>query len=84
MPDLKAINLHGNILDIDVALRMIELILLELKILHTGDNKIKVIEEITATKDLKLEELILAGNPLCNEYQSREDYIEYVQNGELR
>ncbi|CAD1476164.1 unnamed protein product [Heterotrigona itama] len=79
MSDLKAINLNGNILDIDLTLRMIKSKLLELKILHIGDNSLKDIEELNAIKNLNLEELILTGNPICNKYQSQNDYIKDVQ-----
>ncbi|KAF3422434.1 hypothetical protein E2986_13475 [Frieseomelitta varia] len=51
-------------------LRILKLKLLKLKILHIGDNEVKDIEEIDATKDLELKELKLAGNPICNDYQT--------------
>lgn len=38
--------------------------------------QIKEINQLDVIKDLKLEELKLAGNPLCNKYKSRQnDYI---------
>ena len=77
MSDLRALILDGNILNIDLTLRMMKLKLSKLKILHIGNNSIKNIEEINAIKDL--EELKLAGNPMCNEYQSRNEYIKDVQ-----
>lgn len=64
MPDIKAINLDGNKLDTDITLRMINLKLLKVKILHIGDNSIDIEEELK-----------LAQNPICNEYQYRNDYI---------
>ena len=42
----------------------------KIKILHIGDNEIKDIKEIDAIRDLELEELKLAGNPICNDYQT--------------
>ena len=79
MPDLRALILDGNILDIDLTLRMVKLKLSKLKILHIGNNSIKNIQEINAIKNLELEELKLAGNPMCNEYQSRKEYIKDVR-----
>ena len=47
--------------------------------LHTGENSIRYNEEIKAVKDLELQELVLTRNPICNEYQFTNDYIEDVQ-----
>ena len=52
MPDLKALNLNGNIWDIELILRMVQLV--ALKILHIRENSIRDIEEINAVKDLEL------------------------------
>ncbi|KAK1125150.1 hypothetical protein K0M31_006490 [Melipona bicolor] len=79
MPDLEALNLTGNMLNVGLTLRLAQLKLSKLKILHIGDNSIKNMEEINAIQDLELEELVLAGNPVCKEYQSRDDYIKDVQ-----
>ena len=79
MPDLKALNLNGNILDIGLILRMVKLKLVSLKILHTGENSIRDIEEINAMKDLELQELVLTGKLICKEYQFTNDYINDVQ-----
>ena len=46
-------------------LHILKLKLPKLKILHIGD-----IKEIDAIKDLDLDELKLAGNPICNDYQT--------------
>ena len=52
----------------------------KLKILHIGDNLIKDIDELDAIKDLNLEELKLAGNPICKKYEVRQnEYIKDVQ-----
>lgn len=61
--------MDGNILDMVEILRILKLKLLKLKILHIGHNEIKDIEEMDAIKDLELEELKLARNPICNDYQ---------------
>ena len=79
MSDLRALTLDGNILDIDLTLRMVKLKLSKLRILHIGNNSIKNIQEINAIKNLELEELKLAANPMRNEYQSRNEYIKDLQ-----
>ena len=77
MPNLKALNLNGNIWGIDLILRMVKLV--ALKILSIGENLIRGNEEINAVKDLELQELILTRNPICNEHQFTNDYIKDVQ-----
>ena len=77
MPHLKALNFNGNMWDIELILRMVQLV--ALKILHIGENSIKDIEGINAMKDLELQELVLTGNPICKEYQFTNDYIKDVQ-----
>ncbi|KAK9294277.1 hypothetical protein QLX08_011060 [Tetragonisca angustula] len=67
-PELEALNLDGNKLDMVETLHILKLKLPKLKILHIGDNEIKDIKEIDAIRDL--EELKLAGNPICNDYQT--------------
>ena len=52
MPDLKALNLNGNIWDIELILRMLQLV--ALWILYNGENSIRDIEEINVMKDLEL------------------------------
>ena len=68
-PELEALNLDGNKLDMVETLHILKLKLPKLKILHIGDE-IKDIKEIDAIKDFELEELKLAGNPICNNYQT--------------
>ena len=69
-PELEPLNLDGNKLDMVETLHILKLKLSKLKILHIGGNEIKDIKEIDAIKDLELEELKLAGNPICNDYQT--------------
>ena len=41
--------------------------------------QIKDIYQMDCIKDLKLEDLRLAGNPMCNKYKSKQnDYVRYV------
>ncbi|KAK1136690.1 hypothetical protein K0M31_001234 [Melipona bicolor] len=79
MPDLEALNLNGNILNVGLTVCLAQAKLKKLKILHIRDNSIRNMEEINDLQYLELEELVLAGNPVCKEYQSRDDYIKDVQ-----
>ncbi|XP_017891013.1 nuclear RNA export factor 1-like [Ceratina calcarata] len=76
IPNLEALNLDANMIHTTEALSMLNEKFPKLKILYIGDNKIREIAQIDAIKDLKLEELKLVGNPLCNKYKTRQsDYI---------
>ncbi|CAK9805827.1 Nuclear RNA export factor 1 [Anthophora quadrimaculata] len=80
IPDLEALNLDGNKLQLLEKLNVLNKKFAKLKILYIGDNKIKEIYQIDMIKDLKLEELKLAGNPVCNKYKTRQsDYISDVR-----
>ncbi|XP_003707929.1 nuclear RNA export factor 1 isoform X2 [Megachile rotundata] len=80
IPNLEALNLDGNKLQIIEKLNILTKKFSKLKILYIGDNKIKEMNQIDTIKDLKLEELKLAGNPVCNKYKSRQnDYISDVR-----
>ncbi|XP_051167579.1 nuclear RNA export factor 1-like [Leptopilina boulardi] len=76
IPNLEALNLDGNKLHIIDRLGVLKTKLEKLKILYIGDNKIREMSQLDAIKDLKLEELRLAGNPVCNKYKTR--HSEYV------
>ncbi|XP_071877771.1 nuclear RNA export factor 1-like, partial [Bombus fervidus] len=80
IPDLEALNLDGNKLQTIQNLNILNRKFLKLKILYIGDNRIKDINQLDIIKDLKLEELKLAGNPICNKYKSQQyDYISDVR-----
>jgi len=76
IPNLEALNLEGNKLLSTERLAMLSKKFSKLKILYIGDNKIKDIHQLDAIKDLKLIELKLTGNPMCDKYKSRQsDYV---------
>ncbi|XP_072766828.1 nuclear RNA export factor 1-like isoform X3 [Anoplolepis gracilipes] len=78
IPTLEALNLESNNLcNIDILNKLT--IFSKLKILHIGNNKIKNIRQINAIKDLKLEELKLTGNPVCDKYKSQNEYISDIR-----
>ncbi|KAK2589192.1 hypothetical protein KPH14_002004 [Odynerus spinipes] len=80
IPTLEALNLEGNKLYLIERLNVLHKKFSKLKILYIGDNKIKEINQLDVVKDLKLDELRLAGNPVCNKYKTRQnDYISDVR-----
>ncbi|KAI4478084.1 hypothetical protein M0804_012275 [Polistes exclamans] len=78
IPNLEALNLDGNKLNLIDRLNVLHKKFPKLKILYIGDNKIREMHHLDVVKDLKLEELRLAGNPVCNKYKSRQS--EYVSD----
>ncbi|CAD6216113.1 GSCOCG00004329001-RA-CDS [Cotesia congregata] len=81
IPNLEALNLgHNKLFNIE-KLSFLEKKLKHLKILYIGDNKIRKMNQMDAVKDLPLEELRLAGNPLVqHKYKERtDDYISDVR-----
>ncbi|XP_034934459.1 nuclear RNA export factor 1-like isoform X2 [Chelonus insularis] len=78
IPNLEALNLDNNKLSALNKLTVLKEKFASLKILYIGDNKIKDMHQIDIIKDLKLNELRLEGNPICNRYRNRRD--EYVSD----
>ncbi|XP_044591000.1 nuclear RNA export factor 1-like [Cotesia glomerata] len=81
IPNLEALNLENNKLSIIEKLSFLGKKLRHLKILYIGDNKIREMHQMDVIKDLPLEELRLAGNPLVqHKYKKRtDDYISDVR-----
>ncbi|XP_011862367.1 PREDICTED: nuclear RNA export factor 1-like, partial [Vollenhovia emeryi] len=80
IPNLEALNLEGNKLQNLERLEVLNKKFSKLKILYIGDNKIKDIHQLNGIKELKLEELKLSGNPVCNRYKScHSDYTSDVR-----
>ncbi|XP_053990475.1 nuclear RNA export factor 1-like [Hylaeus anthracinus] len=80
IPNLEALNLDANKLQMLTKLNILSKKFPKLKILYIGDNKIKDIYQLDSLKELQLEELKLTGNPVCNKYEFRQnDYISDVR-----
>ncbi|XP_076279140.1 nuclear RNA export factor 1 [Lasioglossum baleicum] len=80
IPNLEALNLDGTRLHMLERLNVLSKKFSKLKILYIGDNWVKDIKQIDHIKDLKLEELKLTGNPVCNKYKTRQsEYISDVR-----
>ncbi|XP_046745611.1 nuclear RNA export factor 1-like [Diprion similis] len=72
IPNLEALNLDGNKLAVIERLNILTKKLPKLKILYIGENRIQEVSHLDVIKDLKLEELRLAGNPVCAKYKDRQ------------
>lgn len=71
LQSLIALNLDSNSLKSVNNLSIFCDKLPNLKILHLGDNWIRHLRCLESIKSLDLEELKLAGNPLCRSYQNK-------------
>ncbi|XP_011863534.1 PREDICTED: nuclear RNA export factor 1-like isoform X2 [Vollenhovia emeryi] len=78
IPNLEELNLEGNELQNLEILEVLNKKFSKLKILYIGDNKIQDIKQLNCINNLKLEELTLSGNPICNRYKSR--HSEYTSD----
>ncbi|XP_015510716.1 nuclear RNA export factor 1-like [Neodiprion pinetum] len=72
IPNLEALNLDGNKLAVIERLNILTKKLPKLKVLYIGENRIQEVSHLDVIKDLKLEELRLAGNPVCAKYKDRQ------------
>ncbi|XP_046749673.1 nuclear RNA export factor 1-like [Diprion similis] len=80
-PNLEALNLDGNKLqNIDRFGTQLHTKLPNLSILHLSNNRIRDLKAIDALKQLKLKELRLLGNPICDKYKQRpEEFISDIR-----
>ncbi|KRT79098.1 hypothetical protein AMK59_7798 [Oryctes borbonicus] len=79
IPDIEAINLSDNKIQILNHLRRLSHKLPNLKILHLGNNKIKDIIQLDSLMGLNIIELVLDGNPLCDKFKDQSTYISEVR-----
>lgn len=75
IPDIEAINLSDNKIQILNHLKRLPQKLPNLKILHLGNNKIKDIIHLDSLIGLNIIELVLDGNPLCDKFKDQSTYI---------
>lgn len=78
IPELLSLNLSNNRLyRLDVMSSIVQKAS-NLKILNLSGNELKSERELDKIKGLKLEELWLDGNPLCDSFQDQSTYISAV------
>ncbi|XP_045460289.1 nuclear RNA export factor 1-like isoform X2 [Harmonia axyridis] len=80
IPDLEALNLNDNNIQILTFLQKFIAKLNKVKILYLGQNKIKDIAMLDSLKGLPLVELFLEGNPLCGKFKDKSIYTSEVRS----
>lgn len=79
IPELEALNLNENRIQVLNHLKKIDKKLPNLKILHLGNNKIREMAMLDPLSGLPVVELVLDGNPLCTKFREQETYISEVR-----
>jgi nuclear RNA export factor len=69
VPDLAALDLSDNNLQSLDSLSVLSIKLPNLKVLNIGRNKIFWMHHLDCLLGLRLEHLVLDGNPLCMKYK---------------
>ncbi|XP_056641842.1 nuclear RNA export factor 1-like [Diorhabda sublineata] len=79
IPDLEALNLFDNKMQMLSFVKKMNQKLPNLKILHLGNNKIKDISQLDALQGLPIVDLMLDGNPLCDKFKDKPSYVSEVR-----
>jgi Leucine-rich repeat (LRR) protein len=74
-PDLEVLGLTDNELYSLDNLSDLPVKLPQLKLLNVGRNRLQDMHEFDCLEGLRLEKLMLFGNPLCLKYQDRSAYV---------
>ncbi|KAI4455893.1 nuclear rna export factor [Holotrichia oblita] len=75
IPDIEAINLSENKIQMLSHLKRLAQKLPNLKVLHLGNNKIKDVAHLDSLMGLNIVDLVLDGNPLCDKFKDQPSYI---------
>ncbi|XP_067399973.1 nuclear RNA export factor 1 isoform X2 [Emydura macquarii macquarii] len=79
IPELLSLNFTGNKLYQLDDLGELAQKATNLKILNLSSNELKSERELDKVKGLKLEELWLDGNPLCNNFRDQSTYVSAIR-----
>lgn len=79
IPDLEALNLCDNKMQMLSFVKKLNQKLPNLKILHLGNNKIRDISQLDALQGLPIVDLMLDGNPLCDKFKDKPSYVSEVR-----
>ncbi|XP_069679720.1 nuclear RNA export factor 1 [Periplaneta americana] len=79
IPELAALDLSNNKLYSVENLSVLSHKIPNLKVLHIGKNRIRNMHQLDCLEGLRLEELVLDGNPLCDKYQDQTVYVSEVR-----
>jgi nuclear RNA export factor len=78
-PDLAVLDLCDNKLYSLNKLRELSVKLPQLRVLKIGRNRIRDVHELHCLEGLRLEQLVLSGNPLCTKYHNQSAYVSDVR-----
>lgn len=78
IPDLEALNLNDNKLNLLEHMKVMTSKLPNLKILYLGNNKIFMMNSLDAFRGLPLVELFLEGNPCKKRIRDNAHYVRYL------
>ncbi|XP_043916145.1 nuclear RNA export factor 1-like [Protopterus annectens] len=78
-PEIMSLDLSRNNLNSLSGLSTLVYTFPTLKKLNLSENKIPCIEELNIIKGLKITELFLAGNPLCDSFENPSFYLSAVR-----
>ncbi|CAH1116234.1 unnamed protein product [Phaedon cochleariae] len=79
IPQLEALNLYDNKIQVLNYLKKANKKMPNLKILHMGNNKVRELSQLDTLQELQIVDLVLDGNPLCNKFRDQEQYISEVR-----
>ncbi|KAF5277675.1 hypothetical protein FQA39_LY18444 [Lamprigera yunnana] len=79
IPELEALNLNENRIQMLSHLRKLNNKLPNLKVLHLANNKIRDITMLDPLMGLPIVDLFLDGNPLCTKFKEKSLYISDVR-----
>ncbi|KAF5288344.1 hypothetical protein FQR65_LT12079 [Abscondita terminalis] len=79
IPELEALNLNENRIQMLNHLRKLDKKLPHLKVLHLGNNKIREITSLDPLMGLPIVDLVLDGNPLCSKFREQTAYVSEVR-----
>lgn len=79
IPDLQALDLSDNKLSSVDALKVLVDKTPGLKILHIGNNRLQNMNHLDCLQGLQIEDLILDGNSLCDNFRDQAFYIREVR-----
>ncbi|XP_074032061.1 nuclear RNA export factor 1 [Leptinotarsa decemlineata] len=79
IPQLEALNLQDNRIQLLNFAKKVSKKIPNLKILHIGNNKVREISELDSLQGLPIVELVLDGNPLCDKFRDQPSYISEVR-----
>ncbi|PNF23518.1 hypothetical protein B7P43_G05619 [Cryptotermes secundus] len=75
VPELTALDLSDNKLYALDSLNVLAAKVPNLKVLHIGRNRIRDMNQFSCLESLRVEDIVLRGNPLCDKYQDKNLYV---------